>query len=198
MMRVGITGGIGSGKTTACKEFEKLGIPVFYADEVAKQAYNDPFIKEQVVDALGPQSYSGSAVNKEWMAQRIFSDPNALRFINQLIHPWVGLQFKEWVKRQSAPYVLREAAILIESGTYRDLDAVVVVTAREDLRVRRVVAHRNLPEEDVRKRMQQQISEVNRLSHADYVLENNEGTEQLRLQIKRVHEDLLRRANKTH
>lgn len=197
-MRVGITGGIGSGKTTACKEFERLGIPVFYADEVAKTAYSDSAIREQVLDYFGTDSYVGSAVDREWMAQRIFSDPEAMRFINQLIHPWVGLQFKEWMSKQSAPYVMREAAILIESGSYRDLDAVVVVTASEEARVNRVVQYRNMSKEDALRRMRLQLSDAERLTYADYVIENNEGLEELRLRIKQVHEDLLRRANQAH
>lgn len=194
MMRVGITGGIGSGKTTACREFEALGIPVFYADEEAKKAYEDPDIREAVINRLGPEVYNGSFPNREVLAQLVFNRPELLTWLNGLIHPRVGQRYREWSARQTGPYQLREAAILIEAGAHKDLDAVIVITAEPELRLRRLLSDRNMTEEDVKARMSRQMTDEERLSYADYRIVNNGTPEDLKDQIHSIHEDLLRRS----
>jgi dephospho-CoA kinase len=183
MIIVGLTGGIGSGKSTVAKVFETLHIPVFYSDDVAKKAYHDNEIRRAIIEKFGADVLTEDGVNKEKMRKLIFSQPEALMFINQLIHPWVAEQFKKFIaSNNSAPYIIKEAAILIESGGYKDCDKIILITAPENQRVARVSLRDNISNEKVRERIALQMPDSEKMKYADYTWEN-ENYESLLKQI---------------
>ncbi len=196
MYKVGITGGIGSGKTTVAKAFKELGVPVYYADDEAKKLTNtNAEIKEALIELIGEEVYEGGLLNRKLLASKIFSDKVLLEKVNAIIHPAVANHFKEWVANQTSAYVLKEAAILFESGSYKQLDATIVVSADEGVRVKRVMERDGSTKEEVLNRMANQWNEDQRLALADYVIKNNTTKELLVKQIQQVHEDIIRRAN---
>ena len=174
MIKIGLTGGIGSGKSTVAKVFEILGVPVFYADEVAKQAYTDPAIREKVAANFGTQVLTLQGVNKEEMRKMIFNNEKNLAFINELIHPWVADQFAVWRKQYlKQAYIIKEAAILIESGSYKECDKNIVVTAPIEQRISSVSSRDQITKDEVEKRIKLQLSDVERMKYADLVLKND-------------------------
>lgn len=175
-MRVGITGGIGSGKTTVCLIFEHLGVPVFYADDVAKSLYMEVHIRDRIRELFGEQAYTETgAVDRSFLAGRIFADPQLRERLNALIHPEVRKKYLRWEQevKEKYPYNLREAAILIESGAYKDCDRIIVVTAPEELRIRRVIERDGAEEKAVRSRMNAQMSDRERLTYAHREIVND-------------------------
>ena len=172
---VGITGGIGSGKTTICKIFTSLGIPVYYADEEAKLLNNtDLTIKNALIALYGKELYSTNGLDRQKLASIIFSDKFELQKVNQIIHPVVALHFINWKNRQTGPFVLKEAAILFESGSYKQVDRIISVSAHEKERIKRVMLRNNFTEEEVRRRMSKQLSDEERNERSDFVISNNE------------------------
>ncbi|MFY8138749.1 MAG: dephospho-CoA kinase [Flavobacteriales bacterium] len=174
MIIVGLTGGIGSGKSTVAKVFETLNIPVFYSDDVAKKAYLDNDIRRAIIEKFGADVLTENGVNKEKMRELIFSQPEALLFINQLIHPWVAEEFKKFIaSNKSAPYVIKEAAIIIESGGYKDCDKIILITAPENQRIARVSLRDNISDEKVRERIALQMPDTEKMKYADYTWKND-------------------------
>ncbi len=174
MIIIGLTGGIGSGKSTVAKVFETLHIPVFYSDDVAKKAYLDNDIRRAIIEKFGADVLTENGVNKEKMRELIFSQPEALLFINQLIHPWVAEQFKKFItSNNSAPYILKEAAILIESGGYKDCDKIILITAPENQRIARVSLRDNISDEKVRERIALQMPDSEKMKYANYTWKND-------------------------
>jgi len=174
MIIVGLTGGIGSGKSTVAKVFETLHIPVFYSDDVAKKAYLDNDIRRAIIEKFGADVLTENGVNKEKMRELIFSQPEALLFINQLIHPWVAEEFKKFIaSNKSAPYVIKEAAIIIESGGYKDCDKIILITAPENQRIARVSLRDNISDEKVRERIALQMPDTEKMKYADYTWKND-------------------------
>lgn len=194
MLRVGITGGIGSGKTLVCKMLEILGAPVYSADERARYLMNkDPELKDQISLLLGKEAYSEGNLDRAYIAGRVFDNEILLDKLNKLVHPVVGSDFEKWAGRQdSVPYLLKEAAILFESGAHRQVDLTVLVHAPEELRISRVVERDAADPEQVRLRMKQQMSEDERKKLADYIINNN-GKEMLLPQVIDLHESILRK-----
>jgi dephospho-CoA kinase len=194
-MRIaGLTGGIGSGKTTVCRIFEQLGIPVFYADDEAKALYTRPEVIERVAAILSPEVVDKSgAVDRRKMAAIIFSDAEKRAQLNAYVHPLVRQRFAEWMllHENKAPYCIREAAILIESGAYKDCDPIILVTADEELRIRRVMERDNTTYDDVKKRIQSQMSDEERKAYADFIIYNN--GESLIAQVMEIHRQILSR-----
>lgn len=191
MTIVGITGGIGSGKSTVCKVFETLGIPVFNSDDEAKSVYTDfPEILEAVRSQFGDTVFSGGELNKAALASIVFENKEALRKLNQLIHPLVRSKFEKWVEKQNSPYVLREAAILIESGAAADCDFVILVKAPESVRIERVLLRNGLSEAQIKQRMTAQMSDDEKSSKSDFIV-NNDGSELVLPQILKIHQSLL-------
>jgi dephospho-CoA kinase len=182
LITVGLTGGIGSGKSTVAKVFELLGVPVFYADTVAKEIYQDSDIKELLVNKIGPDIYNSGVLNKTLMRQFLFESQSNRIFINQLIHPRVAARYQDWKQSQNAPYIIREAAILIESGSYKDCDQIIVITAPTDMRVKRVVERDKLSVGEVLKRIEAQMSDAERSKFAQHVW-TNDNREELLMQI---------------
>lgn len=174
MIIIGLTGGIGSGKSTVAKVFETLHIPVFYSDDVAKKAYLDNDIRRAIIEKFGADVLTENGVNKEKMRELIFSQPEALLFINQLIHPWVAEEFKKFIaSNKRAPYVIKEAAILIESGGYKDCDKIILITAPENQRIARVSLRDNISDEKVRERIALQMPDTEKMKYADYTWKND-------------------------
>jgi dephospho-CoA kinase len=188
MFTVGLTGGIGSGKTTVCRVFSVLGIPVFNSDEQAKLLLqDDPVVKAAVVQLFGRSVYPAGKLDRKALAQLVFNDPKALAGLNAIVHPAVRRAFQEWAESQQAPYVINEAAILVETGAYRSFDRLITVEAPEDVRLARVMARDGSPEEQVRQRMANQATEAQRREVAHAVIEND-GHSMVLPQVLALHE----------
>jgi len=190
MLRIGITGGIGSGKTTVSKVFEILEIPVFYADDVAKSVMQtDELLVKNIKKAFGSQTYnSDQALNRKYLADIVFNDEQKLAKLNQLVHPAVFRAFDEWLAVQrKSPYILKEAALLFESGSYKLCDKNILVTAPEELKIKRVVQRDNISAGDVKARMNKQFTEAQGMKLADFVIRNDEQTLLIQ-QVLQLHE----------
>ena len=172
---VGLTGGIGSGKSTVAKIFKALGIPVFNSDEEAKNIVNtDENVKEQITALFG-NVYENGVLNRAKLATKVFKDKEALNQLNAIIHPTVAKQFDLWVqKNNNQPILIKEAAILVESGAYKVLNKIVMVAANEDIRIARVIKRNNVTESEVRARMQNQLTDKDRAKYCDYIINNND------------------------
>ena len=191
MLKIGITGGIGSGKTTVCKVFETLGIPVFYADTVAKQIMvSDRILVKGVKDAFGRESYTAEGIlNNKHIAGIVFNNTEQLARLNELVHPAVFRAFDNWVKQIPAtiPYILKEAALLFESGSYKMCDQNMLVIASEQSRLKRVMERDGVTAEQVKARMDKQLPDAEKIQLADHIIYNNE-TDSLIIQVTRLHQ----------
>jgi len=195
-MIIGLTGGIGSGKTTVGKIFNQLGVPVYEADAASKEIIDtDQRLQQSLKDLLGNEVVQDNGlINRSFMSQKIFNDQDLLQKVNALIHPAVGRDFEQWVKKQRAAYVIKEAAILFESGTYKQCNLIVVVTAPKKLRIQRVMERNQMKREEVLARMDRQWPEEKKAEMADYVIDNG-GNRSLIKQVIHIHEDIISRTN---
>lgn len=191
MMVVGVTGGIGSGKTTVCQSFEALGVPVYYADVEAKQLYDrDLQLQEALKAQFGDDVYTERGLNRERLAQLVFNDQSKLAALNALVHPAVARDFEQWKSRQTASYVMKEAAILIETGGHQKVDQVLLVSAPEALRIQRVMTRDGVAEEAVRARMNNQWSDEQKRVHASHELVND-GSGDITDKVSILHQTFL-------
>jgi len=177
MLKIGITGGIGSGKTTVCKVFELLGVPVFYADDVAKSImYTDPVLKSEILKAFGENSYlKNGDLNRSYISSIVFNDKHELEKLNSLVHPAVFRAFDNWVLSQKeASYVIKEAALLYESDAYKMCDQSILVISPIETRISRVKARDGISAEDIQLRMNRQLSDEQKMKFADHILNNDE------------------------
>lgn len=175
VLRIGLTGGIGSGKTTVAKIFQVLGIPVYYADDMAKKLMNtDASLKKSIIKYFGEKAYHNGELDRKFMAGIVFGDPAKLKLLNSLTHPATIRDAEEWMKEQKAPYIIKEAALLFESGANKSVDRVIGVYAPLPLRIRRVMKRDGLTEEEVTKRISRQMDEEEKMKRCDYVITNNE------------------------
>jgi dephospho-CoA kinase len=194
--RIGITGGIGSGKTTVCKIFESMGIPVYYADvEAKKLMISNLSVKKEIRMLLGDESYhSNGKLNKEHISNLIFKDKTLINKLNEIVHPAVKLDAERWFEtifqEFSVPYALKEAALIVENGSYKHLDGLIVVTCPEDIRIQRVMNRDKVSSVRVRERMQNQAPEADKVAVADYVIVND-GQQSIITQIADVHRLLI-------
>ena len=178
MLSIGITGGIGSGKSTVCKVFKVLGVPVFQADLVAKGIQNeDPFIRESLIGLFGSTIYDeNQLLNRQKLAQIIFNNQSYLERVNQLIHPAVRNKYEQWkVQMEKFPYVLYEAAILFETGGARSFDYTILVVADEHERLDRVIKRDQLTSDAILQRMSRQMKDAEKIRLADFIIENNDN-----------------------
>jgi len=179
-LQVGITGGIGSGKSLVCKIFNALGTPTYDADSRAKMVMTtDGILVEAIKKEFGSLSYDARGVlNRQHLANSVFNQPDKLKRLNELVHPRVALDYEQWVSSQAnVKYVLKEAALLFESGSYKTLDKIIVVTAPETLKVQRVLqrdSHRSI--EQTKEIIRNQMAEEEKIKKADYVITNDETT----------------------
>ncbi len=191
MLKVGLTGGIGSGKSTVARVFEVLGIPVYYADEETKRLMNeDPALKEKIIEHFGKESYDQQELNRAHIAGIVFNDKAKLDLLNSLTHPVTIRHADEWMKKQTAVYTIKEAALLFESGADKHLDKIIGVSAPLAVRIKRVMKRDNVTSEEVLKRINRQMAEEEKMKRCDFILHNDE--EQLLIpQVFQLHEKLL-------
>lgn len=176
MIRVGLTGGIGSGKSTVCRVFRTLGVPVFEADAEGRRLLEqDPMLKAAIMERFGTSVFVEDRIDRAALANVVFQDRQALKDLNALVHPAVRSAFDRWAHSQEVPYVLMEAAILAESGGHRAMDRVVVVSAPEALRIQRVMRRDGVDEQAVRARLSNQVGEAERAAIADHIIHNDDS-----------------------
>lgn len=175
MLKVGLTGGIGSGKTIVAHLFELLGIPVYYADARTKMLMNsNPELRAAIIQHFGEESYINNQLNRSFLASVVFNDKEKLSLLNALTHPVTIRDAEEWMHQQSAPYAVKEAALLFESGATEKLDYVIGVYAPQHIRVKRVMERDHLDAAEVMKRISKQIDEEMKMKLCDFVITNNE------------------------
>jgi dephospho-CoA kinase len=177
-LQIGITGGIGSGKSLVSRIFNLLGIPVYDADSRAKSVMTtDGILVSQIKKEFGVLSYNGDgSLNREYLAEHVFSDPEKLKLLNSLVHPRVGEDFNRWLKEQNSAYVLKEAALLFEAGSNAALDKIIVVSAPEELRINRVLLRdKHRTAQQVKDIIRNQLKEEEKLKLADYIIVNDES-----------------------
>ena len=195
MLKAGITGGIGSGKTTVCKMFEKLGIPVYYADDRAKYLMqHEHFLIDQIKKNFGDDVYVNGTLDRKLLASKVFNDPARLALLNSLVHPAVFRDTERWMEEQKekkVAYILKEAALLVETGGYKALDKLIVVTAPLNVRVARVTERDKTSEEEIMARVNNQLPEEEKVKLADFVVTNNAGLEELEQQVLKIHQKMI-------
>ncbi|MEO7984396.1 MAG: dephospho-CoA kinase [Bacteroidota bacterium] len=175
MIKVGLTGGIGSGKTTVARLFETLGIPVYYADDRAKYLMStDTDLKAAIVRHFGSDAFNDGELDRKYLAAIVFNNKEKLELLNALTHPITIRDSEEWMKKQTTPYTVKEAAILFESGAAEKLDVVIGVYAPQHIRVQRVMKRDKLPVEEVMKRISRQIDEEMKMKLCNYIITNND------------------------
>jgi len=191
LIKVGITGGIGSGKSIVSKVFEVLGVPVYYADDAAKRLMNEHEpMKQRLVEAFGDSTYSNGQLNRAYLSSMVFKDPVKLALLNSIVHPATLRDAEEWMLRQNHPYAIKEAALIFESGAQENLDLVIGVYAPAHLRIQRVMKRDGITREEVKARMDKQIEEDIKMQLCDYVITNDE--QQLVIpQVVNLHEKIL-------
>lgn len=195
MLKVAITGGIGSGKSLVCQVFKTLGIPIFNADAVSNQLVeNNKELKKAIIKLFGAEAYVNNEYNRKYIGQIVFNNPDKLQLLNDLIHPLAIQAAKQWFEKQQAPYAIKEAAILFESNAQQDIDIVIGVTAPEPLRIERVMQRTGYSKDEVIKRIQLQMPEVEKMAKCDYVIQNDNNTAIIP-QLLRIHEALLIKSN---
>ena len=187
MIKIGLTGGIGSGKTTVANIFKQLGAPVYFSDDRAKDLMlNNQFLRESLISLLGDKVIIDGVLNRSYIASKVFSNPKELIKLNALVHPFVQKDFDVWSASQNSFYVLKEAAILFETGADKFFDKVVLVESPEDLKVSRVMLRDRMTKEEVLMRMSKQWSDNQKRTNADYIIYNDEKTPLIN-QILKLH-----------
>jgi len=191
MLKVGLTGGIGSGKSTMAKIFEVLGVPVYYADDAAKHIMNtDAELREKIISTFGAGSYVNNELNRPYIASIVFENTEKLALLNSLIHPATIRDAERWMQQQTSPYVIKEAALIFESGSAENLDYVIGVFSPLPLRIKRIMERDNVTRDEVMKRMSRQIDEDIKMRLCDKVIVNDE--QQLVItQVLALHQQLL-------
>ncbi|HEX8357647.1 MAG TPA: dephospho-CoA kinase [Segetibacter sp.] len=174
-LKIGLTGGIGSGKTTVAKIFELLNVPVYYADDASKRLYkSDRGLMQKLKEHFGDDIYNGDELNRTRLAALVFNDTGKLALLNSLVHPPTIRDAQEWMKKQASPYAIKEAALLFESGSVEGLDYVIGVYAAQHIRIKRVIERDRTTREEVLIRMARQIDEAIKMKLCDFIITNNE------------------------
>ncbi len=193
MRIVGLTGGIGSGKTTVAKMFEELGVPVYNSDIQAKRLMQSSAkIKNKIKDVFGPQAYIDGTLNRAYLAKLVFNNKELLQKLNAIVHPEVRKHFLKWAEKQDSPYVIQEVAIIFENSSESLYDKIILVTAPEEHRLDRVMERDGGTKADIMARMANQWKDVEKVPLSDFVVENLD-LEETRLKIKAIHGQLLDR-----
>lgn len=170
---IGLTGGIGSGKTTIAKYIAAKGIPVFISDDVAKKVLEQSNIQNAIKESFGDSVFDNNGVNRKALSEQVFSNPEKLKALNAIIHPEVKKQFSDWLKLNSnQPFVVKEAAILFESGSYKDCDYIISVVAPEEIRIARVLQRDSTSIAEVKLRIKNQWTDNQRVEKSDFIITN--------------------------
>jgi len=173
MKIIGLTGGIGSGKSTIAKMFEALNVPVYYADIEAKELMNSSHvIKTKLISIFGKEAFVNNKLNKPFIADIVFNDKKKLKLLNGIVHPEVEKHFNNWIKNQKCTYVIQENAILFESKNQNNFDEIITVTSPKSVKVNRVILRDNISKEKVIERMQNQLSDKYKMERSKYVIHN--------------------------
>lgn len=193
MKIIGLTGGIGSGKSTIAKWFLELGIPVYDSDLEAKKLVDEnKKIISELIKLFGEEVYQNGVYNRKLVSSKVFEDKELLGKLNQIIHPEVFRHFRNWVKNQKTDFVVKEAAILFESGSYKDCDLVVSVVADEEIRINRVLKRDETTEAQIRQRMRNQWTDEQRIEKSDFIISNNSNLEELKKEFDQLYKELLK------
>ncbi|MEP6616596.1 MAG: dephospho-CoA kinase [Ginsengibacter sp.] len=197
MLRIGLTGGLGSGKSTVAAIFEVLNIPVYYSDDASKRLLNENAgIKASVIKAFGPASYPEGNPDRKYLASVVFNDEKCLKILNSILHPATLADAEDWIKKQTAPYAIKEAALIFESGSHQSLDYVIGVKAPLPLRLKRVQQRDSTDEKDALARMNHQMDEEKKLELCDFIVVNDEQR-LLIPQVLSLHQQLLQLAGES-
>lgn len=192
MITVGLTGGIGSGKTTVAKAFQALGVPIYIADDEAKRLMNtSKVIKRKLIALFGESAYIDNVLNRPYLAKTIFNNKALLEQMNAIVHPKVGKHFEKWKNKQNAPYVIKEAAILFENGSYKNYNYMITVTAPEQTRIARVIKRDNASVEKVKAIIANQWKDELKVRLSDFVIENID-LETTKKNVLKTHKKLLK------
>lgn len=196
-LKVGLTGGIGTGKTLVAKIFEVLGIPVLYADHLAKELMNsDEELKQKLQKHFGKDIFNNDTLDRQKLSNIVFKDKAQLQMLNSIVHPAVINYSQEWMRQQKAPYAIKEAAIMIESGSYQDLDYIIGVTANKETIIDRVIKRDQITRAEVLQRMDKQMSNEEKMKYCDFVIINDEQHSLIK-QCNTIHQQLLIKANES-
>lgn len=194
MITIGLTGGIGSGKTTIAQWFQEKGIPVYNSDFEAKKLMNEnEDLIQQLIELFGDETYKNGEYNRSYVASKVFNDKELLNQLNAIVHPAVFKHFDEWMDNQNSSFVVKEAAILFESGSYKDCDYIISVIADEEIRIDRVAKRDQLNEDQIRSRMKNQWTDEQRIEKSDFIIENNKDLKALKLEFEKVFDEILDR-----
>lgn len=192
MLRIGLTGGIGSGKSTVARIFSVLGIPVYDADSASKRLMSeDDNVKNEIINHFGNDSYTGDMLNTKYLAEQVFGNDKKTALLNSIVHPATIEDSEKWVKKQKAAYVIKEAALIFESGSNKTLDKVIGISSPLSLRIERTMKRNNITQEQVEQRINQQMDEDEKMRLCDYVIFNDEH-QMLIPQVLQLHEKLLK------
>ena len=193
MLKVGITGGIGSGKSTVSRFFSELGVPVYDSDQRAKSLMqHDDSIIIKIKKEFGDDSYLNNVLNRSHIAEIVFKNELKLKQLNAIVHPVVRTDFNNWLSQNSnARFVIKEAAIMIESGAYKDLDKLIVVNANREQKIKWIKKRDHLLLEDIENRIQNQLSDKIRNQYADFIIENNSSKKELKQQVLSIYNKLI-------
>ena len=190
MKIVGLTGGIGSGKSTVAQMFEQLGVPLYYADDRARYLMNhSPSIKRQLIDLFGEKAFEGGMLNRPFIAGQVFNDASKLKDLNGIVHPEVAKDFKEWLSLQSGPYVIQEIPLLFENRKQSEYHRIILVTAPEAIRIDRVVSRDRISRPDVKARINNQLPDNEKIPHSNYLI-NNLRRRQTEHLVRKIHKTL--------
>ena len=194
-LKIGLTGGIGSGKTLISVIFNHLGIPIYYADQAAKDLQNsDPEIIDKLTHLFGNDLYKDGNLNKGYLASIVFSNPEKLKALNTVMHPATVQAAAHWMQKQSTPYAIKEAALIFEANAQTELDYIIGVYAPENLRIQRTIQRDQLDVEQVKKRIQHQMNDDQKMKRCDFVIVNDE--KQLLIpQVLSIHNQLITLSN---
>ncbi len=191
MLRVGITGGIGSGKSTVSGIFESLGVPVYDADSAAKRLMSeDPILKEQLIKEFGEKTYENGKLNRSHLSSIVFNNKEKLTLLNSLVHPITLQDAQQWMAQQKTPYSIKEAALIFESGSQSALDYVIGVSAPVNLRIQRVMERDHISRAEVTARISKQMQEQVKMSLCNFII-INDGIQMLIPQVLTLHDKLL-------
>lgn len=192
---IGLTGGIGSGKTTIAHHFHSLGVPIYIADDAAKEVMQEKSIIESLKYSFGDSIFEGEQLNRGALASIVFNDSDKLAQLNSIVHPVVRAHFDNWIQNhQSAIYIIYEAAILFESGNYKKCDQVICVTAPLDIRIQRILGRDDTDLEAIQKRINSQWTDEQRINKSDYIIENIDLA-LAKLKVEEIHKILLIKQN---
>ena len=193
MLIVGLTGGIGSGKTTISNFFESYGVPVYIADKEAKALMNrSKVIKRKLIQLFGDSAYKEGMLNRPYLAEKIFNDQTLLAQMNAIVHPKVASHFKRWIKKQNAKYIIKEAAIIFENNLQNQYDCIITVVADENLRIQRVTQRDGSTPEKVKAIINNQWSDEEKINQSDFVIFNND-LDIAKKQVEEIHYKILKK-----